>query len=327
MREAYPGIRVEKAGVRGGRRGFRGNAEIAGRAPDDGRIAHGLGRSDEQELARAGRKRAEAAAVALVGRAGHGPHQYAEPAGELGRRPAADLLQEVQRIAVGLGDDPVGHAVVERRAQHRSQQVARIGLRQAFHAQIGKPAEVRTAIAGAEDQQNGLGVQPPCGEGQRLRGSSIEPLRIVDQAYQRRGLGTLRQQAQRRQAHEEAVRRRAARHPERGAQGIPLRSRKRAEAVEQRNADLVQRRKVERGLGLGALRADQPQLAGFRRRVIEQRGLADSRLSMQNEHAAVPVPHTAHQAIQPAALDGPADWRRVFLPRARPCAVPHVVAS
>ena len=50
-------------------------------------------------------------------------------------------------------------------------------------------------------------------EREHLRGDAIEPLRILDEADQRLLLGSLGQQAQHRQSHEETIRRAATRSP------------------------------------------------------------------------------------------------------------------
>jgi hypothetical protein len=58
-------------------------------------------------------------------------------------------------------------------------------------------------LADREDHGESLRLQAPRHERQRLPGSSIEPLRIIDQAHQRTRLG---QQAQDRKRHQELIR-------------------------------------------------------------------------------------------------------------------------
>ena len=80
--------------------------------------------------------------------------------------------------------------------------------------QAGELVDV-AGLAHGEHQRDPLGQQAPRHERQRLRGGPIEPLRVVDQADERLLLGHLGQQAQDRQADEEAVRGVAVLQPER----------------------------------------------------------------------------------------------------------------
>ena len=118
----------------------------------------------------------------------------------------------------------------------------------------GRPGKRRSSLGSRtrEHDRDRLGEQPARDEPEHLRGGLVEPLEVVDDAQQRLLLGDLRQQAERGQADEEAVGRRAGREAERDPQRVLLRLRERVEAVEQRRAELMQPGERQLHLGLDA---------------------------------------------------------------------------
>ena len=78
-------------------------------------------------------------------------------------------------------------------------------------------------LAHGEHQPDRLRPQTARHERQRLRRRAVEPLRIVDDADQRPLLRRVGQQAQDRQADEEAIRGVALAQTERGAERLALR--------------------------------------------------------------------------------------------------------
>ena len=147
-----------------------------------------------------------------------------EPARELRRRQPARQLQQRQRVAPRLGDDPVAHAVVQRPADHRAQQRACIAIAQTLDDELRQSGQLLlfARYAHREDQGDGLRHETPRDEPERLRGGPIKPLRIVDHAKQRPFTGHLREQAQRGQTDEKAIRRRTCPQPERCPERITL---------------------------------------------------------------------------------------------------------
>ena len=79
-------------------------------------------------------------------------------------------------------------------------------------------------LAHGEHQPDRLRTQPARDEGQRQRGGRVEPLRVVHDADPRPLLRDVRQQAQRRQADEEPIRRGPFPQTERGANRVALRA-------------------------------------------------------------------------------------------------------
>src|SRR3954468_9822071 len=90
----------------------RPDAEPLGRAPEQQRIPYWLGGRELQQLTRVLGQRLDPADETLLDTA---PQRLSfedpDPAGELCRRQALRQLEQCQRIAARLGDDPVAHAL------------------------------------------------------------------------------------------------------------------------------------------------------------------------------------------------------------------------
>ena len=149
----------------------------------------------------------------------------AEAARQLGRAHAARQLQQRERIAARLRDDPVADALVEPAGDHRRQQRARVLVAEPFEPQLRQARQLAllARLADAEHDRHRLGEQPARHEPEHLRRRLVEPLEVVHETQQRLLLGDLRQQAERRQADEEAVGRIAGREAERDPQRVLLR--------------------------------------------------------------------------------------------------------
>jgi len=127
-------------------------------------------------------------------------------------------------------------------------------------------------------------------ERERLRRGPIEPVRIVYDADQRSLPGHLRQQAQDGQAHREAIWRVPVPQVKRRGQRVALRPGKALEPVQERCAQLVQPSEREFHLGLDARRSRDATSRRALQQVFQQRGLADSCLTAQDQHLALPHP-------------------------------------
>ena len=90
----------------------------------------------------------------------------------------------------------------------------------------------------------------------------VEPVRIVNNAQQRPRRSRAGQQVQRRQPDQEAVRRAAPAHAERGRQRLTQRCRKRLEASQVRDEKLVQRREAELRLRFDPDKANDVEIPG-----------------------------------------------------------------
>jgi hypothetical protein len=192
--------------------------------------------------------------------------------------------------------------MIQRTADHRSEQRPRIVRAETHDLKLRQPAQLHPRVAHREDERNRFRRQPACDERQRLRRGPVEPLRIVDQADQRPIPGHLGQQAQDREADEEAIGRIAAAQAERGAQCIALGTRQALESIHDRPAQLVQAGEGQLHLRLRARRAHHLAAGGLGIQVRQQRRLADARLAPHHEHPALAPAHRVEQAIQHDAL-------------------------
>ncbi|MCZ7424197.1 hypothetical protein O7607_00490 [Micromonospora sp. WMMA1949] len=158
----------------------------------------------------------------------------------------------------------------------------------------GNPGERKAvAVVGvAHPEQEGqpFGPHPSGHEGQDLRRSLIQPLRVVDETQQRLFFGDLGQQVEDGQPDQEPVRCGASVESERHPKGGPLRLGQRAGAFQQGSTQLVQPSERELRLGLDAGQGLQPEIRGECRLVIvlEQGGLPDAGFSTHHERAAAP---------------------------------------
>jgi hypothetical protein len=280
------------------------DAETLGRAPQQERIPDRLGRGGQQQDAGVIRQRLEAADEALLDPVrNHVRRRDPESAGELGRGHPPRQLEQRQRVAPRLRDDPVPHALVQHELHRRAEERAGVAVAQAGDLQVGDVPELLAGLAGGEHDPDRLRQQAPHDEPEREGGGVIEPLRVVDDAQQL--LGLLREQPEHREPDEEPVRRRARAQAEHDLERLALRSGQLLEPVEHRRAQLVQ--PGERQLHL-PLHADRPRDREVRRRrdhVLEQRRLPDPGLAPQDQRAALALAHVGEQRVQHRALVGP----------------------
>jgi hypothetical protein len=86
-------------------------------------------------------------------------------------------------------------------------------------------------FADGEQARHPLGEQPACHESERLHRRAVEPLGVVDEAQQGLFLGDLRQEAECRETHQEAVGSGSGHGTERDAQRALLGLRERVEVI------------------------------------------------------------------------------------------------
>jgi hypothetical protein len=100
-----------------------------GRAPQQGHVAGRFGRGGQQQPLCLARKRPELPVKAGLDAAGQRPGVgKPETARQLRRGQPAWQLQQRQRVAARLGDDPVAHLRVQPLADRRGQQRARVDI-------------------------------------------------------------------------------------------------------------------------------------------------------------------------------------------------------
>ena len=268
------------------RRGRIGaQTESLDRPPEQGRVAERFGRCDEQEEPGVGGQSFEASYEAVLDLAGE--RRTAEAVGELGRGPGAGEFEQGERIAPGLGDDPVADPRVDRSWQHRIQQGPRVGVAEAADLELVEPGQlVVQAVADGEHHHDRFRLQPPGDEREDPRGHQVEPLGVVDHA-QDRALGCrVGEQVQYGEADEEPTRGRTLLLTERDPQRLVLRRRKPVQPVEERAAELVEPRVGELHLGLDTDDACDDAAVDARRQCIEQRRLADAGLATEHQGPA-----------------------------------------
>ncbi len=117
-------------------------------------------------------------------------------------------------------------------------------------------------VADCEQQGDALGLQASGHERQRVRGRSVQPVRVVDQAQQRPVLGHLGQQTEHRDRHQEPVPLHRRPQSERAAQRRGLAGRDRREPVRDGAQQLVRRRVRELGLRLDPAATQHPHTVG-----------------------------------------------------------------
>ncbi len=132
---------------------------------------------------------------------------------------------------------------------------------------------------------------------------TVKPLRIIDETEQRALGRSFRKQAQERQCGQESVVCPVEGHPERASKGRGLRLRKAVDKTEVRPHQLMHRREWDLGLRLDAGAAKDihsPRLAFCK---CQQCGLADARLTPNDEDAACAIAGVRQQRSDSLPLD------------------------
>ena len=301
MTETHPGAELDQPRGLGRERGLGGDPELLGCAAQQGGVADRFGGRGQQQPLRLGREQPELPVEALFEavrerlRVG-----TAEPAGQLRRGQSAGQLRQRERVPPRLGDDPVPHQIVQPPGHDRLQQRAGVSVAQARDRELRKPRQVLVfaGFAHREDHGDRFRQQAARDEREGLRRSPVEPLRVVDQADQRPFLSHLGEQSERREADGIAVWRRPGAQAERRAQRVALRIRQARQAVQQGRAQLMQDGERQFHLGLDTGRAHHATAGRVLLDVVQQDGLADSRLTAQDQHPAVTRAHLIEQPVQ-----------------------------
>jgi hypothetical protein len=175
------------------------------------------------------------------------------------------------------------------------------------HAELGQPCEHIPRFARAEDECDPLGQQAPSDEGERTGRRAIEPVRVVDGTEQRSLLRNLGHQAEDRQSNQERGRNLPGPESERDGERVALGSGQMLRSIEQRRAQLLQRRVRELHLSLDPDRPQYPELPSLLDRPLQQRGLPDPRFTVHHQDAAFAVASSLEQPPQHLALAASTD--------------------
>ena len=212
-------------------------------------------------------------------------------------------LNERQRVAPRLGDDPVGCLVAQQRPSRRREQGMSVLLRQPGQAQLREPVQPtrgRRRLADGKDDGDGVGVQAPCHEREDVGGLLVQAVCIIDQAQHRLAGGLLSQQPQRGQADKKTIRRPAFRHAEGQPECGALGRRQDVEGGQERPQQLVHGREAELHLAVDAVDPDDLQVRRGLLRVIQQSRLAHAWLAPEHQDSAHPLAGSDHDLIEAA---------------------------
>ena len=169
-----------------------------GGPPYEGRVARRIGGRNEQPATRVARKPGQAPREALLdARRQRHRRGQPEPACELYRGQSTRQLQQRQRVAARLQNDPIQHVFVQASGQDRLQQRPRITMPQGLDGKLRQPGERAARLTSGEHDRDLLGQQAAGHERERARRRMIEPLRVVDDAQERSLLRRLGQQTER----------------------------------------------------------------------------------------------------------------------------------
>ncbi len=282
-------------------------AEQRRRAPQQSEVADGLRRRERHQRPGGGRQPFEAAYEPLLQLGDHpGPRTHRP--GDPERPRVMRELQQRQRVAVRLGQDPVEDLGVQPGVRHRSQHRPGVLVAQPRQRQprkIGEPGP-RPGLPRGEHHRDALHRHPPRHEDQRPPRGVVDPLRVVHHTAHRLLLSHLVQQPEHRQPDRQRIGGSPFPDPEHGLQSRPLHFRKPQAVRQMRRAQLMQRRVRQIPLELcpGPPQHREPFQGPYRG--IEQRRLAHPGLPGHHERAPTPGSRRAQQPIdlEPFPLPG-----------------------
>jgi hypothetical protein len=215
-------------------------------------------------------------------------------------------LAERQRVALCRRDESVRDVRIDPPARGFLQQRARVGFPESANLELRQEIErIRGAgfgVAEREEHHDRIGVQAAGDEGQDPCGLLVEPVGVIDHEEQRLLGGCAVQQRQYGKKHQERVGRSVVGEPEDRFQRVALGLGQVADAVEERQHELVDRRETERDLGLHPGNAGGREILCVRDCRVEQRRLADPGRPAQNEHATRAAARAHQETVDRSAL-------------------------
>lgn len=324
MPEAHQCTDVEQPGGHRRAEGAGVDATPLRRTTEQRDIADRFRGGDQQEALGVNGECADPGEIAPLDPAGHRP-RVGQAEGVGGFRVPAVLgeLQQGQRVAACLGEDPFADPFVHRVARHRIQQGAGIGVRQTCECQLGQVGEVvpSQGLPGGEHHRQRFGEHAPRHERHGLRGDLVEPLRIVHEAEQGLLGSRVGQEPEYGQADQEPVRRRSRAEPEGRGECFSLRGRKARGVFEERGAELVQPCVRQFHLRFGARSPGDAVARRACRQVVQEGGLPYPGLTAQDQDGASACLHGAGDCVERATLaPSAAQWPAAVVVRPEP---PH----
>ena len=236
--------RVRQARLLGAIERLRSDSELRCGTQDRRELTAVVGRGDEQERLRVRRQPLDPRQERALdpGADGDGG-EHRLGARQLRLAQGRGELEQRQRIAARLDDEPVAYLGRERDARVAIDQGPGRLLSEPAQAELREPGRLeapKLTLPGGEQDHDALGLEPPGDEDECVRGRVVEPLRIVDEAQERSLFGGFGEQAQDCERDEEAVVASLCRQAERPLEGGGLRLRQALDVLEDGANDLVQ---------------------------------------------------------------------------------------
>ena len=190
---------------------------------------------------------------------------------------------------MALGDDLVADDCIQRSHQVLEQECARIGIAERTDGELGQSGQhaIADPRSGCGDERHPFGEQTASYEAEGLCRCLIDPLRIVDDAYEGVLLGRLGEQGQGGEPDEEPVGWRTFAHAEHRRERASLRGGQALDEGEHGHTELMQPAIGDLHLGLDADRTRGAEPLGVLGQIAEQRGLADARLTAEYDGSAL----------------------------------------
>ena len=237
---------------------------------------------------------------------------HSRPSAQLSIGQASGKLDQRQRIARRVGEQPLAHPRRQRPISPIEQLNGggRIEAGEGQFVEAGGVEATPVAVSRREQNCHPVGTESPCGEDERPRRGHIEPLRVVDEAENRPSLGRRREQRQHARRGEEAIRSAGRREAEGGRQRGPLGAGKAREQIDDRAHEAVQPRVVEVGFSFDAGDRQHEHLASAIGRVPHQRGLAHPGLGADHQRPALAERGTVEEPVDHRPLSLPTDEPR-----------------
>ena len=303
MAEGHLGTEGDEAARLCGMRRSLLDAESPGSPPHERRVACRIARGDESRR-RASRGRAATRRSKLSwipAWPGAGPGTPKPPA----IRDKAHIVRELHEgewIAARLDDQPLEHLLVEGRPQDGLEERPGIAMTKWLDVHLGQAPQRPTHLPRAEQDGDPLGCEPASREPEDLCGRAIEPLGVIDQAEEAVLLRRLGEESENRESDEERVRCRPDTKSEGDLERLALRLGQTLAKRQDRRTELLDGGERELHLAVDAGSPDDPERPGPRHRVVEERGLADSRVAMDDERPAIPVTSGLHRSVDSRSL-------------------------
>jgi hypothetical protein len=142
---------VEQACGRRGPSGCPADAERVGSPPDCRRTGQLIGGCDKQQALGLARQLGDPAPEAFLDPTGQRHcRRQTKSDRELGVRQPLRQFEQRKRVAAGLGDDPIAHALVQVTVDGRDEQGPSVLIRKAFHDEFGKSGQILALLPRCE---------------------------------------------------------------------------------------------------------------------------------------------------------------------------------